>query len=94
MTLPLLYLLLIGTSFQCHTPAILTAILTMNIFTIKENKHRENIEAKSIVVAQGNLDKRKWEKHDTYAPVLSPIGTRRLLTSLAASQGRVLKQGD
>lgn len=69
------------------------AIPSMNLFTIKEDKEGNPIRAKARIVVLGNLEQRIWSKEDQYAPVLSSIGSR-LLVSMAIEDGRRLKQGD
>ena len=69
------------------------AIPTMNLFTVKKDENGKPVRAKSRIVVLGNLEKRVWEKADTYAPVIA-ASANRLLVSMAVEDGRVLKQGD
>ena len=62
------------------------AIPTMNIFTIKDDKEGNPLRAKSQIVALGNLEQREWTREDQYAPVLSNISSR-LLLSMAVEDG-------
>ena len=69
------------------------AIPSMNLFTVKEDKEGNPIRAKARIVVLGNLEQRIWSREDRYAPVLSSIGSR-LLVSMAIEDRRRLKQGD
>ena len=69
------------------------AIPTMNLFTVKKDKEGNPVRAKSRIVVLGNLERRMWDKVDTYAPVIN-ASANRLLVSMAVEDGRVLKQGD
>ena len=69
------------------------AIPSMNLFTVKKDKSGNPVRAKSRIVVLGNLERRIWSREDKYAPVLSSISTR-LLVSMACQDGRTLKSGD
>ena len=69
------------------------AIPTMNVFTVKPNMNGDPTQAKSRIVALGNLEKQIWSREDQYAPVLSAPAAR-LLTSMIVGDSRRLKQGD
>ena len=62
-------------------------IPSMNLFTAKEDKEGNPIGAKARIVILGNLGQRIWSREDCYAPVLSSIGSR-LLVSMAFEDGR------
>jgi len=65
----------------------------MNIFNVKPNKKGNLHHAKSCVVILGNLEQQTWTKEDKYAPILSQVGNR-LLISEVISRGQIVKQGD
>jgi hypothetical protein len=64
----------------------------MCIFTVK---HHNGVptRAKSCIVVLGNLEQKPWSKTDCFSPIVS-IPMIRLLTALAAHNGRTLKQAD
>ena len=67
-----------------------SAILTINIFTIKKVKENNPIRAKSRIMVLGNHEKIIWTRKDRYTPVLS-ASFARLLTSMVVEEGRYLK---
>ena len=69
------------------------AIPTMNLFTIKPNMEGNPNQAKSRIIALGNLEQQMWSCEDKYAPVLSGPAAQ-LLNSMAVKDGRKLQQGD
>ena len=69
------------------------AIPTMCVLTIKKNEQLLPLQAKSWIVALGNLEERFWSKSDHFALVLHQ-DSLRLLTSLAVEKRRALRQGD
>ena len=66
---------------------------TMAVSTIKFDEDGQPKRAKYRIVALGNLDHNDWNKQDTYAPVLSLIELRIMVT-LAVHFKRILKSGD
>ncbi len=66
---------------------------TMAIAVIKYDGEGNPVRAKYRIVALGNLDPNNWEKSDCFAPVLSQLELR-LLVSLAAKNKCIPKQGD
>ena len=69
------------------------AISTMCVLTIKKDEQLLPLQAKSRIVALGNLEERFWSKGDRFAPVLRQ-DSLRFLTSLAVEKRRALRQGD
>ena len=69
------------------------AISSMNLFTVKKDKKENLVGGKSQIVVLGNLERRIWSQEDKYAPVLSSISTR-LLVSMACQDGPTLESGD
>ena len=70
-----------------------TAIPIMNLFTIKPNMDRNSNQAKSCIVALGNLERRIWSQEDKYAPVLSSTASK-LLVLMTVDDSCQLKQED
>jgi hypothetical protein len=70
-----------------------TAIPTMCVLTIKMDENLLPLQAKSRIVALGNLKERIWSKSDHFAPVLCQ-DSLRLLTSLAIEKHCPLQQGN
>ena len=66
---------------------------TMAITTIKKDGDGNPNRAKYRIVALGNLDPHSWTKQDCFAPVLSQLELR-LLVSLAARKKCIPKSGD
>jgi hypothetical protein len=66
---------------------------TMAISTIKTNGQGEPVRAKYRIVALGNLDPTKWSSEDCFAPVLSQLELRFLI-SLAVQNKCIPKTGD
>jgi len=66
---------------------------TMAISTIKHDEFGRPKRAKYRIVALGNLDPHDWSKPDCYAPVLSMLELR-LMISIAVKFKRILKSGD
>jgi len=69
------------------------ALPTMAIATIKYDANNRPKRAKYRLVVLGNLDYHTWSREATAAPVMSQLELR-LLTSLAISHRRVLKNCD
>ena len=65
----------------------------MTVLTVKRDELGHPVRAKSRIVVLGNLEETYWSKSDTYAPVLSQVSLR-LLLSLAIERRCVLHQGD
>ena len=65
----------------------------MAISAIKFDEDGNTKRAKYCIVVLGTLDPNKWNKKDTYAPVLSLVELRIFLT-LAIHYKRILKSGD
>jgi len=61
------------------------AIPTMRVLTIKKDKNLLPLQAKSRIMALGNLEERIWSKSDRFAPVLGQ-DSLRFLTSLAVEK--------
>ena len=70
-----------------------TVLPSMTVLTIKPDEFGNPIQAKSRIVVLGNLEQSYWSKSDTYAPVISQL-LLRLLVSLAVERRCLLKQGD
>ena len=66
---------------------------TMAIATIKTDGDGNPIRAKYRIVALGNMDPHPWSKQDCFAPVLSQMELR-LLVSIAAKLKVIPKTGD
>ena len=66
---------------------------TMAITTIKTNGKGEPVRAKYRIVALGNLDPNQWSTEDCFAPVLSQLELRFLI-SLAVQNKCIPKTGD
>ena len=60
---------------------------SMAISTIKHDENGSPIHAKYRICALGNLDSHHWEKSDTFAPVLSQMELRLLITEAAKGGG-------
>jgi hypothetical protein len=69
------------------------ALPSMAIATIKYDQFNKPKRAKYRIVVLGNLDYHHWSKEATAAPVMSQLELR-VLTSLAVSHKRVLKNCD
>jgi len=69
------------------------ALPSMALATIKYDANNRPKRAKYRIVVLGNLDYHNWSKESTAAPVMSQLELR-LLTSLATSHRRVLKNCD
>jgi hypothetical protein len=69
------------------------ALSSMVIATIKYDKFNRPKRAKYCIVVLGNLDYHNWSKEATAAPVMTQLELR-ILTALAVSQQRVLKNCD
>jgi hypothetical protein len=69
------------------------ALPSMAIATIKYDQCNKPKRAKYRIIVLGNLDYHNWSKQSTAAPVMSQLELR-LLTSLAVSNQRVLKNCD
>jgi len=65
----------------------------MAISTIKHDEFGRPKRAKYRIVALGNLDPHDWTKPDCYAPVMSMLELR-LMISIAVKFKRILKSGD
>ena len=66
---------------------------TMAIATIKTDGEGKPVRAKYRIVALGNLDPHPWSKQDCFAPVMSQMDLR-LLISIAVSLKTIPKTGD
>ena len=66
---------------------------TMAISTIKTDGNGNPVRAKYRIVALGNMDPHPWTKQDCFAPVLSQMELR-LLISIAAKLNVIPKTGD
>ena len=71
----------------------LKPIPTMAISTIKYDEDGQPKRAKYRIVVLGNLDQNLWSKQDTYAPVMSLIELRLMVTTSIYFK-RILKSGD
>ena len=71
----------------------ITTVPTMAISVIKKDGEGKPVRAKYRIVALGNLDTYLWTKQDCFAPVLTQLELR-LLISIAAKFGCIPRQGD
>ena len=69
------------------------ALPTMAISTMKCDENMKPKRAKWIIVALGNLDPQAWSTNDFFAPVISMIEFR-FLVSLAVHHKQTLRSGD
>jgi hypothetical protein len=69
------------------------AIPTMCVLTIKKDEQLLPLQAKSWIVALGNLEERFWSKSNRFAPALCQ-DSLCFLTSLAVEKHRALQQGN
>ena len=81
------------TDYKRLRPILGSALPTMAISTLKKNKDGKPIRCKYRLVVLGNLDPNTWSKSDCFAPILSQMD-RRLLLSIAVSKNCAPKQGD
>jgi hypothetical protein len=69
------------------------AIPTMCVLTIKKDKNRLPLCAKSLIIMLGNHEDQVWSNLDRFAPVLCG-NSLRFLVSLAVKKRHPLHQGD
>ena len=74
-------------------PIVGSALPTMAISTIKYDENGNPSRAKWRIVALGNLDPHTWSSSDCFAPVISQVELR-FLVSLAIHHRRPLRSGD
>ena len=74
-------------------PIVGNALPSMAISTLKKDENGKPVRCKYRLVVLGNLDPNQWSKSDCFAPVLSHLELRILL-SLAASKNCTPKQAD
>ena len=79
--------------YQQNKTEYKTILPTMAISTIKHDEFGRPKRAKYRIVALGNLDPHDWTKPDCYAPVMSMLELR-LMISIAIKFKRILKSGD
>ena len=79
--------------YQQLRPLVGNALPSMAISKIKKDEKGQPSRAKYRIVVLGNLDPHSWASHDCFAPVLSPLELR-LLISIAAHSKTVPKTGD
>ena len=79
--------------YQDLRPLIGRALPTMAIATLKRDADGKPVRCKYRIVVLGNMDPHFWEKQDCFAPVLSQLELRTLVT-FATRLRRVPKQGD
>ena len=83
------------TEEQYHTlqPIVGSALPSMAISNIKTDKNGQPEQAKSRIVALGNLDPHDWSNSDCFAPAISPFELR-LLIAICTQLKIIPKSGD
>ena len=74
-------------------PLVGNALPTIAISTLKKDENGKPVRCIYRLVVLGNLDPHQWSKSDCFAPVLSHLELR-LLLSIAASKNCTPKQAD
>ena len=70
-----------------------TALPSMSIAVIKRDEHGKPFKVKYRIVVLGNMDPNYWDKSDCYAPVMSHLEPRILL-SLAVQSSTAIYSGE
>lgn len=79
--------------YQTLRPVTGNALPTMALSKVKKDEDGNPDRAKYRIVALGNLDPHDWSSSDCFAPVLSPLELR-LLISISTKMKIVPKTGD
>ena len=87
------YKIITNEEYQNMKSKIKGILPTMAIATIKTDREGNPVRAKYRIVALGNLDSHPWSKQDCFAPVLSQMELR-LLISIAVRLKIIPKTGD
>ena len=79
--------------YKVLRPVVGNALPSMAISKVKTDENGKPNRAKYRIVVLGNLDPHNWSNSECFAPVISPLNLR-LLISIAATMKRIPKSGD
>ena len=79
--------------YQQLNPAVGNSLPKISLATIKTDANSKPQRAKYRICVLGNLDPTNWSRNEVFAPVLSQIRIRLLIT-IAVQKIYKLKEGD